>query len=322
MPTKLAKHYHFGFQNDWDIFSDKVEGDDDLLQEMTLAILVADTKPKERVDFPHYDGFFVHQEPDILHEWYDKLDEMLNLKSSQHEDSDVYEPAGFPGRIELAIEGSTHVFNTDDIYFRARIHKDRRRKKRLSLSEMRAPAPKDATEGRANRIGEPVLYLATDYKTALCEVRSWRGMAVAVARMRRKRDIHVLDLVDLHYPQSPFETEYLSYDLQVIGLLKSFGSALSHPLLPGEGKRLYRSSQKLCDYVRQPGVEAILYPSAMGAGNNLVVFNPDDFDPVSIEYYRIGTPDFFPEIIHETEDIYAEWPYAIYDFAEQNSNDA
>lgn len=297
-------------QEDWNIFSDKIGDDCDLVQEMTLAIMVADTEPKERVDFPDYNGFFIRQMPDLEFEWFDKLEKMLNddkphQKSKNNDDLDE-----LPDRIEFAIEDRKRSLNAGDIFWRARIHKDRKRKDRLTLSEMSAPSTEDATAGRANSANEPVLYLATDYKTALAEVRSWRGMAVAVAEVRLKQDIRVLDLIELHYPKSPFDSEYLCYDLQVIGLLQSFGSALSHPLLPGEEEKLYLPSQKLCEFVRQHGVEGILYPSAMGAGNNLVVFNPDSGEPIKVIYYRVGTPDFFPKLMHELDDIYVDWPYA------------
>ena len=296
-------------QEDWSIFSDKIE-DSDLLQEMTLAILVADTEFKERIDFPNYDGFFTRQMPDLEFQWFDQLEDLLkddkrNQKTIRREDLD-----GFPSRLEVAIEDSLRSLCTEDTYWRARIHKDRNRKDRFALSEMGAPGPKVAKARRANRFKESVLYLATDYKTALAEVRSWRGMAVAVAKVQLKKDIRILDLINLHYPQSPFESEYLCYDLQVLGLLQTFGSALSNPLLHGEEEKLYLPSQKLCDFVRQHGAEGILYPSAMGAGNNLVIFDPNAGEAISVNYYRIGTPEFFPEPIHAMGDIYDDWPYA------------
>ncbi len=41
-------------QQEWNIFSPNIEEDSELIQEMTLAILVADTRLKERLDLPDY----------------------------------------------------------------------------------------------------------------------------------------------------------------------------------------------------------------------------------------------------------------------------
>ena len=298
----------YWLQNDWGIFSDRID-DEVFLQEMTSAILIADTEPKEQCDFPDYSGFFIRQMPDLEFEWYDKLYRILsngkNIPAATSEEEDD----GYPSRLEFAIESCLTNRNEGEIFWRARIHKDRKRKKRFDPSEMGAPKSSEAKAGRANRDKESVLYLASDYKTALAEVRSWRGMAVAVAQVRLVKDIRILDLTDLHYPQSPFKSEYLCYDLQVLGLLQSFGSALSRPLLPGEDIRSYLPSQGVCDFVLKKGADGILYPSGMGPGNNMVLFDPGSGEPISVDYYRIGTPEFFPELIHTTDDIYDDWPY-------------
>lgn len=148
-------------QEDWCIFSDKIE-DADLLQEMTLAILMADVDPKERGDFPDYDGFFARQLPDLVDEWFNTLDNMLNKGKPHQEPKGNDNLDGFPSRLELAIEDGMRILQAGSIYWRARIHKDRKRKNRFTLSEMGAPHQEIVKAGRANRDKEPVLYLATD----------------------------------------------------------------------------------------------------------------------------------------------------------------
>lgn len=296
-------------QQDWNIFSPHIEEDMELIQEMTLAILVADTRPKERLDLPDYSGFFRIELPELEFEWFDKLEKLLNDKKTDLKSKDGDHLNGFPGRIELAIEESARTFKAGKIYWRARIHEDRKRKIRFVLSEMGAPPAKDARAGRANKSKEPVLYLATNDNTALAEVRAWRGMAVALAKVRLKRDVRLLDLTELNFPKSPFETEYLCYDLQVIGLLQSFGLALSHPLLPDEEDRLYLPSQELCKYIRQQNIDGVIYPSAMGDGKNIVLFNPDDGEPYEVDYYRIEAPKYPCKMLDDYEEIYDEWPY-------------
>ena len=143
----------------------------------------------------------------------------------------------------------------------------------------------------------------------MSEKRSWRGMVVAVAKVRLKNDIRLLDLTDFRIPKSPFEIEYLCYHLQLIRLFQSFGLALSQPFLPGEEKSLYLPSQKLCELIHQRNLDGVIYPSAMGPGKNIVLINPEDGEPYEVKYVRVGTPAFSTTEISDHDDLYDEWPY-------------
>lgn len=68
------------FQEDWDLFSSKIEGNPAFIQEMTLAILVADTRQKERFDLPDYSGFFNLEMPELEFEWFEKLEKSSKKK--------------------------------------------------------------------------------------------------------------------------------------------------------------------------------------------------------------------------------------------------
>ena len=234
------------------------------------------------------------------------IKEEKRYDTRQYEDRDK-----FPDRIEVAIEENAQTFNSEEPLYRARIHKKRKRIKRFSLSEMGAPLANEARAGRANKENEPVLYLATDEPTALAEVRAWRGMAVAIAKVRVKKNLRILDLTDVYYTKSPFESEYLCYDLQVIGLLQRFGLALSQPLLPDEEKTHYLPSQKLCELIRDQNVDGIIYPSSMGSGKNFVLFNPDHGKPYGIKYVRVESPVYLVQEISEYDDLYEESPYEL-----------
>jgi hypothetical protein len=88
-----------------------------------------------------------------------------------------------PDQIEIAFEDLSTHFDAGKVLYRARIHKDRTRRERFERVDLKPPAPKEATPGRANRQGHPVLYLASSRSTALAEVRAWKGAAVAVAEV-------------------------------------------------------------------------------------------------------------------------------------------
>ena len=299
-------------QEDWSVFSPENEENPDFIQELAVAILVADTEPKGRIDFPDYNGFFRSELPELEFEWFDKLEKMLTGQNSNRDEGFDNGLGDLPDRIEYAIEERAHSIESGKVCYRARIHKDRKRKKRFSTSEMGAPPIDEAKAQRGNKEKEPVLYLASDEKTALSEVRAWRGMAVALAKVRIGRDVKLIDLTEFHFPKSPFEIENLCYHLQLNALFQSFGSALSQPPLPGEEEGLYLPSQKLCELIRQRNRDGVIYPSAMGPGKNVLLFNPDDGDPFDVKYVRTGTPAFPITEINEQDDLYEDWPYQIF----------
>ena len=237
---------------------------------------------------------------------------MLKGQNTYKDEGYDYGLGDFPDRIEYAIEEKAHIIESGKVYYRARIHKDRKRKTRLSPGEMGPPPRDEAKAGRGNKEKEPVLYLASDEETALSEVRAWRGMAVALAKVRLRRNLKLIDLTEFHFPKSPFEIEDLCYHLKLNALFQSFGSALSQPPIPGEEERLYLPSQKLCELIRQRDLDGVIYPSAMGPGENVLLFNPDDGDPFDVKYVRIGTPAYPITEIKEHDDLYEDWPYQIF----------
>ena len=47
--------------------------------------------------------------------------------------------------------------------------------------------------GRANPVGIPYWYGATDPETAVAEVRPWKGAILTVAMLQATRDLHFVD---------------------------------------------------------------------------------------------------------------------------------
>ena len=194
--------------DNWGVFDDQIQSDD-LAQELAVAILYADLRPKERFDYPDYEGFFRYEEDWLENHWDEKAYAALtgDLPSADKEGlervgRDIDET--LPDQIEIAFEDLARQLSADLLLFRARIHKVRTRTARFERHELGAPPPEHATAGRANRAGEPVLYLSTNKSTALAEVRAWKGASVALVEVRTKRDLLLVDLDQRRPLKSPF----------------------------------------------------------------------------------------------------------------------
>jgi len=307
----------FLLQEDWEVFSDKMEqATNDLMKEMTVAILKAGLTAKEySSDYSEFDEGFRREEAWLVEHWHQKAETYfeqggsfggLSGLSDKYEDTE-YE--GFPDQLEVALEDLSTIYEPDKILYRARIHKDRFRTQRLTLPELGAPSPDETPAGRANRKNEPVLYLANDGPTALCEVRAWKGAAVAIAEVKVDKSLSIVSLLDYEFPKSPFFNDNLRWEIQLGALFNRLADELSMPIIRGEDEAFYFSTQYLCDWVKKYGYDGIEYPSAMGNGFNVVLFNPEDAEPIAIDYVDVESIRHAFHKLSDNEPIYEESPF-------------
>ena len=166
------------------------------------------------------------------------------------------------------------------------------RRELFHLDEMGAPPPDRTQAGRANRAGHPVLYMASDLQTALAEVRAWKGAPVSVATMKLPHEYRILDLTEDYSIESPFFIESLDWIVETSRLMNRFAEELMRPVMPHESETLYRVTQNLCEVVKSGGCDGIAYPSAMGPGHNVVLFDPHGATPETISHHRVEELDF------------------------------
>jgi len=135
------------------------------------------------------------------------------------------------------------------------------------------PLPKDSRAGRINPAGIPVLYLASDELTAVGEVRPPKGEAVTIAEFSLREDVALADFSHVPPLASPFGRHNLAVELDSRELLRVLGEALSRPVVEGNAELDYIPTQYISEFVRRKGFGGMRYPSAMGPGQNLVLFN-------------------------------------------------
>ncbi|ULA66886.1 MAG: RES domain-containing protein [Nitrospira sp.] len=284
---------HDLLQNHWRIFSDRILAKD-LGRDFITAIMTAGVDPKELMALGvDYGGLFLSRHPyhstleDI---WEERADFGSIFDPDEDEGSkQEYEDEGYPrlDQIQFAIKDRGTIFRTRSSLYRARVYTDRSRRERFTLEEMGAPPPDKTPAQRANRKGEPVMYMATDLQTALAEVRAWKGAPISIAKMRTTNELNILDLTKPYHLDTPFFHESLQWNIETNGLMNRFAEELSRPVMPHEAEVLYRPTQHLCDLVRAAGCDGIAYPSAMGPGHNVVLFDSRTAVPEELSHHRV-----------------------------------
>jgi RES domain-containing protein len=144
-------------------------------------------------------------------------------------------------------------------------------------------------EGRVNSRGIPCLYLASNQKTAMSEVRPWVGSYISLAQFKVTRDCDVVDC-SMDKKRSSFvftstgELKEPDAAGREAGVWGDIAQAFSKPITVDEPHSDYVPTQVLAEAFRSHGYDGILYKSLLDDGG----FNIALFDLASAELINCG----------------------------------
>ncbi|WP_179292704.1 RES family NAD+ phosphorylase [Bacillus sp. 7884-1] len=184
----------------------------------------------------------------------------------------------FNDRIDEILEYRTVYTEKVDL-FRARLGVH-------PIGKMMAPPAKLATAGRANPRGISYLYCAIDEPTCIAEIRPWKGATVTVAHVIPKKKLKLVGLFS--DPISPFDFESPYEILEIDKILSSFIQELSTPVDPNKSEIEYLPTQYITELINTKGFDGIFFDSAMGPGNNVVIFDENNVDAKSIQIMEVN----------------------------------
>jgi len=151
------------------------------------------------------------------------------------------------------------------------------------------PLPDRATEGRVNAKGIPCLYLSTERKTAMSEVRPWIGSYLSVAQFRILRNLRMVDCSG----EVSWELGAASNPRKWEGVVWSgINRAFSEPVSPSDNVADYAPTQVLAEAFRVGGYDGIMYRSRLGRGVNVAVFDPTSARVVNRFLFDVSTVQF------------------------------
>jgi hypothetical protein len=260
-------------QNDWSIFGfdtdstqkkllKEISSDDNIIKANFTPVLLTEKKnlqqwEKFREELKHKNRFFPNNAPG----------------------RDEIEPFGKHIGIELKKDSQK--------FYRARINNSN---KAFPLSQMKKPPKNVSTNGRANPIGIPYLYVASTIETAISEVRGHKGETLTIAEFQLNKALELVDLRDPKNTVSPFELvdeDELEFLYKNMPFLSMLGNELSKPIIPREANLEYLPSQYLCELFKTIGFHGIIYKSSISDGHNYVLFSDRGLKPVGLYQYKI-----------------------------------
>jgi RES domain-containing protein len=139
-----------------------------------------------------------------------------------------------------------------------------------SNSKIGAPPSLLAGLGRLNRVGVSYFYCASDKYTAISEIRPHPGDIVSIGKFFTNKELFIFDLTEIQ-----FLNFYLNDNsLDKFSKLNTF-TELMQKVIPPSERDAYNITQLIADCIRGLNFDGILFPSSVGNGENLVVFNPE-----------------------------------------------
>ncbi len=177
--------------------------------------------------------------------------------------------------------------NIPQYLYRSRINEG---EEQIPLDEMGKPPEKKSTAGRANPVGIPYLYTASNTDTAIAEIRPHKGDKITVAKFEVRGELKLADLRDPRVSISPFslDDDGLTQVFKDLNYLCHLGEELSKPILPREAHLEYLSSQYLCELIKHCGFDGVIYKSSVGDGDNYAIFKDDPLEGVEVKTYTVN----------------------------------
>lgn len=142
-----------------------------------------------------------------------------------------------------------------------------------SNSHIGAPPPYLAGIGRINRAGISYLYSASDKYTAISEIRPHPGDFVSIGKFVLNKDCLIFDLTEVQFLNFYASDEKLDKFKQLNTLTE-----LLQKVIPPSERQAYNITQLIAECIRKLDFDGILFPSSVGQGDNLVLFNPTNMD--------------------------------------------
>ncbi len=180
--------------------------------------------------------------------------------------------------VSKLLQKHTKTLKAGTSFFRARIC-DNINGFSNPASDLGKPPYQKTTSGRANPQGISYLYLASDPKTTLFEVRASFLDYVCIGEFELVEDIIIVSLNDIHNISPFIEDINLQEYVTNKTILNHFREALSKPLRKTDSDLEYLPTQYLCEYIKSSlKVHGVEYASAMHTGGiNYAFFDDQKF---------------------------------------------
>ena len=275
-------------EDDWHpIFSD--DFDEDMLDDFWKSLVGQEWVDKDHTPLD-LSGLYVRREDSLEYYWDSFSDYLRTERRFTIIRDDILHFTEFLPELLSGIEVQV---NSGEKYFRARLGSGEEIEP-LPKEKMGAPLPeRTLAGGRANPPGISFLYLSDEARTAIAEVRPWKGATVSVATFTTKDNINLVDLTQKFYIDDAFSYgDNLQFVIADYSILRRLGRELSKPINPEKISTEYIPTQYVTEIIRNLKYDGMIYPSALGKRKNLVLFDETVVECEDVKLHYVKSVDY------------------------------
>jgi len=199
------------------------------------------------------------------------------------------------------------VFDTKEVLWRAQLGCANRKRKLGEVVEdheivvehqipypasRMKPLQHTAKEGRVNPKGIPALYLTTDIKTAIAEVRPWVGSYVSLGKFKLMRNLKVVDFSKEDNTSLGYYAEEPTSKHRTSIIWAQIGQIFSMLVSDDPSTACYAPTQIIAETFHQQGFDGLVYKSSLGPGLNVAFFSLDAADVVTRSLDQVESVSF------------------------------
>lgn len=267
-------------QKDWNLFSSEIVCNN-ILSTILLSLESPISNCHDTVDYT--------DEIVECSSYWETLKEEIKWEKRFLTNIDILEELGWIRHLSQTVQ-----LPQSELLYRARLNYDGNLKE-TNVTEMGCPNKKQTPAGRANPQGIPYLYLSKEIETVLYEVRATYLDEVSVGTFQIKDNSTVI-LVDFTEEKaSAFSKidEIVDYTKSML-LKRNISADLSKPIRRYDSEIDYIPTQFICEYIRYINnrdnqlIDGIIFNSSLHrGGKNIVLFNQDKVDCISVALHRV-----------------------------------
>ncbi|MDR2899707.1 MAG: RES family NAD+ phosphorylase [Clostridiales bacterium] len=279
-PLKVALH------DDWDIFSAGVATIQTLVMDLCNSVIApfSDVYTENVVISQLYDDDFLNEFGVIGGLTWGQFSESIKYENRFH--SGMFNADAFASFLSM----TTKQYHAGAEFYRARITHN---SSGFNKNEMDAPPRGKRSAGRINPEGISVLYLSSDNKTVLNEVRANAFDYVTIGTFKSLRDFTVVNLSGIS-GTSPFlyqgELEKYAVNRKVFN---EIAIEVAKPLRRSDSPLEYLPTQYIAEFIKSrsfknQNYDGVEYASTLREGGyNIAIFNDKLFECISVNTIEV-----------------------------------
>ena len=170
--------------------------------------------------------------------------------------------------------------------------------------ERMKPISGEATEGRANSKGIPVLYLSSDENTSMAELRPQVSQVISCGQFSTNRTLKLVDCCSAKNNYTRLQLVFgnpKAKEEWIDGIWFQINEVFSQPVVNEPNNAAYIPTQILSELFKHSGFDGLFWKSHLASGYNYILFQPAYADMINCKLNTTKSVNYNFEMFDEKD---------------------